>query len=371
LAAKFLVDVSGCVDRNITATCRQILDDVENLSLDYNLATVGILSDYYKTSAHDEEVTKKYYKKISIENFSSRIDEIVMREKTQLCALNEIFNSVKAPKSGRKGQNNVDLTSSVIAVVKIEEAIASASNTNINIGINVTNYDMCKCGAKAILVPEASEIRCVVPECGRIKIIKGSILKEEPASCDSQKSKCNGYDFSRHFKFWMERLQALEHKVFSETELGRIKICILRDRITPNELNCIIIRSYLKEVGLTEYNDHVPLLVKMFGGRGPPQFTFQEVRSIAIKFNKIINLYHKVNPTGSNRPYYPYFIYKIVEQDFKDNPDKLRLLDFIHLQSDDTIKKNDGYYEQICALAAPEDGLIYSVTNPYERCLNS
>ncbi len=118
---------------------------------------------------------------------------------------------------------------------------------------------------------------------------------------------------------------------------------------------------------MTEYNDHAPLLVKLLGGTPPPQFDFQENRDMAIMFNKIINLYHKVNPDGSNRPYYPYFIYKMVERKFANNPEKLRLLDYIHLQSSDTVKKNDYYYEQICALSAPEDDLVYIATNPYER----
>ena len=38
------------------------------------------------------------------------------------------------------------------------------------------------------------------------------------------------------------------------------------------------------------------------------------------------------NKNDVNRKYYPYFIYKIIEYYFRDNKDKLILLNFIHLQ---------------------------------------
>jgi hypothetical protein len=58
-----------------------------------------------------------------------------------------------------------------------------------------------------------------------------------------------------------------------------------------------------------------------------------------------MKLYDMVNPEGGNKPYYPYFIYKILEEMFKDNAEKSRLLDYIHLQSRETVIKNDKYYQ--------------------------
>jgi hypothetical protein len=47
-----------------------------------------------------------------------------------------------------------------------------------------------------------------------------------------------------------------------------------------------------------------------------------------------VGIKHEKDP---NRPYYPYFIYKIAEDEFKDNPEKLKILDYIHMKSEDTI----------------------------------
>ena len=364
----------------LTIRSNALVTSAENLLTDYRLSVVGILSNYYRMQQHDEEINKNYYKVITTENFVSRVDELVKQVEYISLVIKKILIDIK--KSPREYGSHSDsyngcsdyrydhsavLTNCNVLLDEINSLTTTTNAIIIAVGLNQTNYDTCECGAKRVHIPELSELRCSSSSCGLVKIIVGCIFKEDQYASDTQKSKCNGYDFGRHFKFWMERLQALEHKIFNDGDLARIKECIVRDRTLNCEITCVRMRGYLKELGLTEYNDHVPLLVKMFGGQGPPQYDFQETRDIAIKFNKIINLYHKVNPNGSNRPYYPFFIYKIVEHKFRDNPEKLRLLDYIHLQSDDTIKKNDSYYEQICALASPEDGLIYSATNPYDR----
>jgi hypothetical protein len=371
----YLLDQIKTCDLTImTMRSNALATSAENLLTDYRLSVVGILSNYYRMQQHNEEINKNYYKIITTENFVSRVDELVKQAEYISLVIKKIIidakwqiHEYKPCSDSNNRDNNVILTNCSILIDEINSLITSTNAIIIAVGLNQTNYDTCECGAKRVHIPELSELRCSSSSCGLVKIIVGCIFKEDQYASDTQKSKCNGYDFGRHFKFWMERLQALEHKIFNEGDLARIKECIVRDRTLNCEITCVRMRGYLKELNLTEYNDHVPLLVKMFGGYGPPQYDFQETRDIAIKFNKIINLYHKVNPNGSNRPYYPFFIYKIVEHKFRDNPEKLRLLDYIHLQSDDTIKKNDSYYEKICALASPEDGLIYSATNPYDR----
>jgi hypothetical protein len=349
-------------------TSSDIKNICKQLYVDYQMATVGILAEYYKINSNDDIVSEKYNKKVTMENFVSRIDELITKIKSLLRVIeaSKTISESRKNKSSSKSKNKIQKRDPNI--IAIENALSAIGNININLGVKSLDSDHCKCGAVFVIVPEYSEKRCINAFCGRIKIMTGNVFKDDLQSGnDLQKSKCNGYDFNRHFNFWMERLQALEHKSFPAEELAKINACITRDKLSVKRLNCRIMRGYLKETGLTEYNDHIPLLVKTFGSKGPPQYEFTEIRDISIKFNKIINLYHKVNPNGSNRPYYPYFIYKIVEEKFKENPEKLRLLDFIHLQSEDTIKKNDEFYKQICELSAPEDGLVYKVTNPFAR----
>lgn len=326
------------------AQAQQLALEARQLSTDYSLSTVSILSDYYKADHAEDLVNDRYYKKVTIENFVSRVHDLLVKCK--------VFVTTNA----RLVRGNK---------LSLDDMIATATAINIELGLKRSNYELCKCGAKMVYFPDVSERRCSVSSCGRVKIVQGSLRDDN--ALDGQKSKCNGYDFGRHLRFWMERLQAQEHKIFDDVMLDDIRACMSRDHVAPIELTCVQMRAYLKETAHTAYNDHVPLLVVTFGGRAPPRYDFQEVRDITIKFNKIINYYHKINPNGSNRPYYPYFIYKIVEEKFCDNPEKLRLLDYIHLQSEDTIKKNDGYYAEICKIAQPEDKLVYRPTNPYTR----
>jgi len=216
---------------------------------------------------------------------------------------------------------------------------------------------------------ELSEMYCSDDNCGKIKQIVGAVFKDEHCSQDMRSSKSNKHDTSRHYKFWIDRLQALEDKVFDEKILTKIQYVLNRDRYDVKTLTCKNMRAILKDskVAATSLNDHVPLLVKTFGGPAPPQFTFEENKLIASKFSKIMKLYEKVNPNGGNKRYYPYFIYKIVEREFSNKPDKLRILNYIHLQSRDTVIKNDKYYKQICNIADKSDGFVYKPTDPCGR----
>ena len=59
----------------------------------------------------------------------------------------------------------------------------------------------------------------------------------------------------------------------------------------------------------------------------------------------------RINPEETfdrqNKPYYPYFIYKILENMFCKSS-KIRILECIHLQSRETVIDNDLIYEKIC-----------------------
>jgi hypothetical protein len=377
-------------------------DAVLRLETKYKLCVVPVLSKYYGsvgcTTGDVSEFTDEYYRIVTSENFLSQMDDIAnVIRRNYACGVPHAGADVGADAeigvradAAARSRNAVAVTSAdAIADTRSRdagEAVGAVADTRsrnadaradrdriarclcaydrINIVLTLRNVDYrrCECGRIMTLVPETSDLRC---ECGRINAIVGTIDSEPNENTRSGKS--TGYDFTRHYKFWSERVQAIEHKTFEQYEIDALRACMLRDNKSPSELNCAVVRDYLRECDMTEYNDHAALLVVVLGGPAPPRFSFQESRDLSITFNKIINLYHKVNPNGSNRPYYPYFIYKMVERKFRKNPEKLRILDYIHLQSEDTLKKNDTFYEQICALSAPEDDLVYTPTNPYER----
>lgn len=349
-----------------SAECAHLLDSIHlclNLDLlatiesDYQLAVVAILTDYYTSNLRETINTRDYYRIITSENTSGKLDDAISRVNAQTATLYSVLKIVSTSKRLTQHEIEYDLDT----VVK---NISSAAAIEIPNLLEKRNYEVCKCGTRMTVIPELSELRC--DTCLKTKKIIGAVFRDDQFyPQEGQKTKHGGYDTQRHYRFWIERLQALESKQFMDMDLRNIEYTIARDNYTRRELNCEIMREILKDpiVNATHLNDHAPLLVKMFGGLPPPQLDFQENRLAAIRFNKAMKLYDEVNPLGGNKPYYPYFIYKIFEEMFANDPEKLRILDYIHLQSRETVIKNDKYYELICALANPEDGLVYHPTD--------
>jgi hypothetical protein len=119
-----------------------------------------------------------------------------------------------------------------------------------------------------------------------------------------------------------------------------------------DRINCEVVRSYLKQLKVTHYNNHIPLIRKIITGQEPPQFTDHELRLLYMYFSKVIQIFNQIKgTTKSNCPYHPYFIYKIVEQLLKEPRDKSRkreILSCIHLQSRETLIENDKTWFLIC-----------------------
>jgi len=334
--------------------------DLNVLERDYNLSVVNILTDYYQNNDENAN-TKKYYRVIMSENFLSRVTDLTNRSSYIVETLHKILENHIVCKVEKK---NIECE-----LNDVSKIITSIHSVKINNTLEKNNYEKCKCGYRMYTVPELSELRCANPDCSKVKNIIGTIFRDEQYhSQDGQKSKHGGYDTSRHYRFWMERLQALETKTFSDKDMENIEYIISRDGYTKYNLSCETMREILKDplVGATHLNDHAPLLVKTFGGISPPQLDFQENRLCSIRFNKVMKLYDVINPEGGNKPYYPYFIYKILEHMFKDC-EKIRLLDYIHLQSRETVIKNDKDYEKICNISDESDGLVYKPTDPAGR----
>lgn len=359
---KTLTDTTG---KRVTE-CMQIIDSLQlNLNIDaistvennYQLAVVSILSEYYNANNRENINTRDYYRVITSENFCGILDDAIQRAKNVLKNVYSVLS--KFPPKQRITAQEIEYD-----LEKISEQLQHAHNIEIPNLLEKRNYEVCKCGTRMTVIPELSELRCDM--CLKTKKIIGAVFRDDQFyPQEGQKTKHGGYDTQRHYRFWIERLQALESKVFSEDDIKNIEYVICRDNHPRRSLTCEVMREILKDpiVNATHLNDHAPLLVKTFGGPPPPHLDFQENRLAAIRFNKAMKLYDVVNPEGGNKPYYPYFIYKIFEEMFKNNPEKLRILDYIHLQSRETVIKNDKYYEQICELA-DGDGFTYRATIP-------
>lgn len=358
-----------------------IQDLIESTENEYVLVVAHVLGNYYSVSENESKNTKEFYRIITSENISGRLTNVLRICDSAVGKLNRAIQMGSKLVRGKNANILVNAPANMPTPLKetlksIEDAVymvtgdlTYARSLDISEYLEKRNNESCKCGARLQLMPETSELRC--DSCFKTKKVVGSVLRDDQYSGhDGQKSKHSGYDIVRHLRFWLERLQALETKTFEDDVMGLITYVIKRDGIIKTDLTCEIMRSVLKDpyVSATYLNDHAPLLVKKFGGNGPPTLDYHDTKIIHTRFIRAMTLYDQINPLGGNKPYYPHFIYKIIEELFKDNPEKLRILNYIHLQSRETIEKNDRYYEQICEMVDdPESGLVYTPTDPSGR----
>lgn len=334
-----------------------LLDQIESIENEYMLAVAHILSSYYSTDVHESSTTKKYYQIVAGENIAGKCNEVLRLCGNSMEILAEILGKRLITGKPRKLFED--------SYFLLRADCDYAHGVTVGDYLVIRNNDTCsKCGNRMRFTSETAEMRC--DSCLRTKKVVGSVLHYDSTYSEGQKSKHNGYDIVRHLRFWLERLQALETKTFEDSVVTTIMYVIKRDGIIKTDLTCEIMRRILKDpcVDATYLNDHVPLLVKTFGGNGPPTFDYDETKVLTARFIRAMNIHSDLKPSNGNKPYYPHFIYKIAEEQFKANPEKLRILNYIHLQSGDTIEKNDKYFADVCeTVNDPDSGLVYRPTD--------
>lgn len=332
-----------------------LADDFNEMETQYNLSVVHSLSHYYcaRNKFDETQTTNEYYKTITSENFPSKIDEYLQKAHVILkCAINEY--------------NKSDICDDAVwpFAEKIRKKIIYAKSIEIMTKVEKSDYKTCSCGHKMIIVPQTSELRCEV--CPAVKDLPGTAFDDiQIYSQEGGKTKHGTYDPSRHFRFWMERIQAKEIKQFPAKDIKKIEYVWERDGTDLS--NVYGMREILKEVDLTRYNDHAPLLMRILTGVVPPQLNYTLMHKFKVKFSKIMDYIREIYSEDCkrvNRPYYPFFIYKIIEDEIeeahKDNreidaAELKRMLNYIHLQSDDTIYRHDQLYKRVCDISAERD----------------
>jgi hypothetical protein len=277
--------------------------------------------------------------------------------------LNEIGNIIYKLESS--DNRDVPKVSSIIGLVKCK--MYSIQRDIIYISPE-TNYDMC-CGTQMMIISETSEFKC--QNCFRIKCIEGVIFKNDQFyPQDGHKTKHGTYDSMRHYKFWIEHIQGKEKQDFSPIFLDKLSNQLSIVQKNKRLITYIQVRAALKSqnIDTPKYNDHVSLLLKLMGGTQCPILSYDENALASLMFSRIMCIYDCLKLPNKNKPYYPYFIYKILEQILYASP-KLLILNYIHLQARSTMIKHDNIYKKICSIAKPDDNLIYKVTNHYENTI--
>ena len=322
------------VDENEDSQITNYINSVQNLNQSYIQSTISIILEYHKLSISDDLIDNrtgdlarnqknlyikfiKAFKSINISN-----------------ELLKIFNFCRRIEKKYKIKNQTILDNiKTYEYSVIEETYEDVKN------------DHCKtCNILYYIDEENSEFIC--KSCGMSEKMYGEVFEDEQFFYqEGSRTKHGKYDPTKHCKFWIDRIQAKEPNNIPEIIINKLKNCIRRDRIYADNITCEIIRGYLKELKISAFNDHVPLICRLITGIYPPSFTDQELTLIYMHFSNVIQIFNRIKPTKkSNCPYHPFFIYKIVEQILNkpyDQKRKKQILSCIHLQASETLIEND------------------------------
>jgi len=225
------------------------------------------------------------------------------------------------------------------------------------------DYERCPaCGGDMAVDAGRSELRCRDAECGTIRELVGTVFDDSQFySQEGQKAKSGTFNPNRHFQFWWAHILAREPEeeigdkadpdnLYGEKLLLALRAVVARDRKVLRLLTVNDVRTMLREAERTDLNKNVPLILKKLTGVGPPQVADATAVRVENLFTKAIEIGERVRRPGRvNRNYYPYYIYKILDQLLaEDDLENRRVLYYIYVQSKETVEADDEDWEQIC-----------------------
>ena len=216
----------------------------------------------------------------------------------------------------------------------------------LNYSVTPETLDYYTCCGKE-MVPNKANSEMVCMTCLTPKKLKGVMFEDSQAeSQHGGKATHGNYVPGRHGKGWfMIIIGEVEPKINPE-DIPKIRRCIARDSKLPHMITMDYMRGILSELRLTKYNQCCAYLVLIFSDKKPLNFTRAERDCVMACYSKIFREITRVT-SGDHGIYVPYVLGKIVEHKYRDDPDKLRIKTFIHMQKDITIRKNRKIWERV------------------------
>ncbi len=339
---------------------KNIEEEIKNLQNEYiiSIGEIYYLDNNNFPLIHDEN---NYYEKTEIQKKYKKIieelDQIVRflynkfflqldnsRLNNDVCKNANFSNEKKL----KKNINNLIQQYENSKIGEIENNIKNKLEDYIN------DYKYClECHEEMQLLITSFELFC--KKCGNVKEIVGvnseDFLKTSEKNNKTYKSGI--FNPNRHFHHWITHILAKEPENEVSNELiEKIKELSVKNNKLLKLLNVDDIRKYLQFLNETNYNKNVSLILKKLTGIGPPQLPNEICYQLEKIFSKIIeiNEEYKFDKTiKTNRNYYPYYIYKILDSILPENDIKnRRVLFYIYIQGKSTIDKNDILWEKIC-----------------------
>lgn len=329
---------------------------------------------------------------LASENFAGEVDRLVGRAETALRATGAILrddapDAAHAARRGRgkgrgdppargaatpvrgRGGRPAPLPAPVCAEVqrlldvypRCESAARGEGTSPAEGAAQHVNYGQCpSCGGEMAVDAGRSELRC--GECGTIRELVGTVFDDSQFySQEGQKAKSGTFNPNRHFQFWWTHILAREPEeeigdkddpdnLYGEKLIAELRKIVAREPKILRRLTVADARSMLREVDRTDLNKNVPLILKKLTGAGPPLVSDAVAVRVENLFTKAIEIGERVRRAGRvNRNYYPYYIFKILDQLIPESEaETRRVLFYIYIQSKETVEADDADWEQIC-----------------------
>lgn len=417
--ARLLLDrlVEGGVESTVT---RRLQSELAAQEVRYALATGHL---YLKAAGGESgraSVKDEFARIVAAENFGGEIDSIVNSATSALMVAHGPTGAAAGKKGAgaRKTQSAADKTfsaketlrskscrsvkgadskTSVTIPVEIQRVLdtyphcakisgaedarrsskakTAASSLPSGAPIARIEYEKCAdCNAEMIIDPDRSELRCLT--CGAVRELDGTVFDDAQFySQEGQKAKSGTFNPNRHFLFWWTHILAREPEeelgdpndadnLYGEKLLEHLRTIIRRDQKILRLLTVNDVRAMLREIGRTNLNKNVPLVLKKLTGVGPPSPPDSLGLKVEKLFSKAIEIGERLRSADrTNRNYYPFYIGKILDCILPENDENRRILYYIYLQSDDTVRKDDDEWEAICDEMDDGDGITYKPTD--------
>jgi hypothetical protein len=346
LAGRHSIALIGNNKQEIIDEINVLLKECEQIRDQYFIVNITQIIGYYKSNRTSIKINEDYCRNISKFNSFEKTGKLVKK-------ISDLI--IKVEKMLPNNQQNY----SRLSIIK-----CSLFSIKID-GVSFDNYvvaDIC-CDQQMTVLMETSEMIC--HNCYKVKKLDGVVFKNDQFyPQDGHKTKHGTYDSMRHYKFWIDHIQGKETQVFSEEFLLKLNNLLAVSQPNKKLITYGQVRKALKysTIKAMRLNDHVSLLLKLIGAQTCPQLSYEENIEVSFMFSRVMCLYKELKLPNKNKPYYPYFIYKIIEAKFWNSP-KLRILNYIHLQAVNTTIKNDNIFKKICEISEPADGLVYKPTD--------
>lgn len=214
------------------------------------------------------------------------------------------------------------------------------------------------CGAPLNINSGRSEKSC--PRCARVYEVYGVVYEESQMySQEGQRSRSGCFSPSQHYKEWITNILALEPesclanpRVNDDTPaevIERLRAAACAKNKFLALLTVADVRLLLKAIDRTDLNQHTSLLLKKLTGCGPPAVPERRRVQGYTMFSQVLSVLARLPQSCTNRSYYPYYTAKIYDLMLPRGDPCRRIFAFIHLQSIETLRKNDEQWKTICA----------------------